>query len=369
MRTVTPELAQKGIFLGDYTKTRFTNLSDMIDDDMTSADEKKSTNYDIAQKAGTLKDNLIVGHSIKDRQFKFGYKIVKDNGKDYIKIVANSDTKITVPVCYFISSKSALIYDTSGESLLQGIKSVGFSSRGSAQLPELFEKGHAFFLNSPTIDIGGKKYEIISAQVVDNSAISTLLKAINKRSKRSYYVDGPGSEFYCRCKMFKNGEVSLKRQFKYKAETGQSLAEWEDVIKAKKNEEEKKNECKVGDVIAIDGVELTVTKVHKNFSIKDREPEAGYEFIKLDVMVENKSDRVISVSLYDFHILQSDETIVEYSGATFDIGDDEWDSGDLQPNNKLSGSIVFEVLKKDSNLKLIFKVFNDGKKAVIKLGK
>ena len=284
MRTVTPELAQKGIFLGDYTKTRFTNLSDMIDDDMTSADEKKSTNYDIAQKAGTLKDNLIVGHSIKDRQFKFGYKIVKDNGKDYIKIVANSDTKITVPVCYFISSKSALIYDTSGESLLQGIKSVGFSSRGSAQLPELFEKGHAFFLNSPTIDIGGKKYEIISAQVVDNSAISTLLKAINKRSKRSYYVDGPRSEFYIRCKMFKNGNVSLKRQFKYKAEDGQSLADWEEVIQAKEKEKAKKKEEKNPETVA-------EVKKEEEPVVEENEDETVAEVKKEEEpVVEEKND-------------------------------------------------------------------------------
>ena len=250
MRTVTPELAQKGIFLGDYTKTRFTNLSDMIDDDMTSADEKKSTNYDIAQKAGTLKDNLIVGHSIMDRQFTFGYVTVYDNGKNYIEIVAKSDKTITVPVCYFISSKSAIMRSTDINSLMDGIKSVGFSSRGSAKLPKLFEKGHAFFLNSPTFKIDDIEYEIIPDQVVSENSISTLLNAINKRSKRSYYVDGPGSEFYIRCKMFKNGEVSLKRDFKYKAEDGQSLAEWEDVIQAKEKEKAKKKEEKNPETVA-----------------------------------------------------------------------------------------------------------------------
>ncbi len=131
--------------------------------------------------------------------------------------------------------------------------------------------------------------------------------------------------------------------------------------------EDTKSEYNVGDVIAFDGKEFTVTKVQKNFSIKYSEPKSGYEFIKLDVKIENKSDSNISVNTYNFKMQDSNGAIEDVSMETYSA-DDGFESAELIPNGKRSGSIIFEVPKNDTNLKLIYEPsFWSNKKVMIKI--
>ena len=72
-------------------------------------------------------------------------------------------------------------------------------------------------------------------------------------------------------------------------------------VSGNSSSENTQTEYKVGDVIAFDDKEVTVTKVDRNFSGSSfDQPKSGYEFIKLSVKLENKSSRNISVGTYDF---------------------------------------------------------------------
>ncbi len=117
-----------------------------------------------------------------------------------------------------------------------------------------------------------------------------------------------------------------------------------------------KTDFTVGDVIAFDGREITVTSVERNYSTGNEYaiPKDGKEFVKIDIKIENKSDDKLSYNAFDWKIQDSNGTIEDYTEAMLAQPDNSLGSGDLTKGGKKSGSIVFQVPKGDKGLILHF---------------
>lgn len=124
-----------------------------------------------------------------------------------------------------------------------------------------------------------------------------------------------------------------------------------------KADKSEKTEFKVGDVIAFDGREVTVTSVKRNYSTGNEfaTPKAGKEFVKVNIKIENKSDDKLSYNTLDWEMQDSSGSIEGYMDAMMAQADDNLGSGDLAKGGKKAGSIVFEVPKGDKGLILHFK--------------
>lgn len=125
-------------------------------------------------------------------------------------------------------------------------------------------------------------------------------------------------------------------------------------------------EFTVGDVIAIDGHEVTVESVKRNWSSQYSKPKDGKEYVKVAVKIENKSDDKISYNGMNWTMEDSDGAVQNMSFVTGD--DTALNSGELVAGGKKTGTIVFEVPKDDKGLKVHYKpnVFLD-REAIIKL--
>ena len=111
-------------------------------------------------------------------------------------------------------------------------------------------------------------------------------------------------------------------------------------------------EHKVGDTIAIDGEELTVTEVKRDYKSGNEyiKPDSGNEYVKITVTIKNSSDDTISVSPYEFKILDGNGV---YRACNY-ILKQTLASTQLAKGGNISGSMTFEVPKNDANLKLIY---------------
>ncbi len=116
-------------------------------------------------------------------------------------------------------------------------------------------------------------------------------------------------------------------------------------------------EFKVGDVIAYDGKEITVRAVHRNYSTGNSyfTPKDGMEYIKVDLLIKNKSDDRISYNALDWEIQDGNGNIENYIDAMFAQADDALGSGDLAKGGEKLGSIVFEIPQNNSGLILHYK--------------
>lgn len=110
---------------------------------------------------------------------------------------------------------------------------------------------------------------------------------------------------------------------------------------------------KVGDVINFDGKKVTITSVERNWNSGNQftVPQSGYEFVKVQISIENNSSNQISYSTYDWKLQDSKGVIKNVAFATYGV-DGALDRGDLAPKGKVSGFIVFEVPIGDAGLVL-----------------
>jgi hypothetical protein len=110
---------------------------------------------------------------------------------------------------------------------------------------------------------------------------------------------------------------------------------------------------KVGDVINFDGKKVTVTSVERNWNSGSQftTPQSGYEFVKVQITIENDSSNQISYGTYDWQLQDSKGVIKDVAFATYST-DGALGSGDLAPNGKVSGFIIFEVPSGDTGLVL-----------------
>ena len=110
----------------------------------------------------------------------------------------------------------------------------------------------------------------------------------------------------------------------------------------------------VGDVVAIDKKEVTVTSVERNWESSNMfsKPGEGKEFVRVHVVIENKSDDRISYNPLEWSMEDSSGDIKSH---TFAVDDDALESGELAKDGKKVGTIVFEVPLGDEGLKLHYK--------------
>lgn len=115
-----------------------------------------------------------------------------------------------------------------------------------------------------------------------------------------------------------------------------------------------KSEYAVGEEVKQGSITLTVTDVQKNYSTGDQfsKPEAGKEFVRVNVKLVNGSSSTRSYNVYDFKIQTSTGNRLD---EAFVVGvPNELHYGELASGGSVVGNIVFEVPENDKSLKLIY---------------
>jgi len=100
----------------------------------------------------------------------------------------------------------------------------------------------------------------------------------------------------------------------------------------------------------------------------DFKPKSGYQFLILDITIENlQSDKTATVSsLLQFKVSDEDGYSYDYSLGTAYL-DRKWEDGDILPGMKKRGSVAFEVPKDAKGLKFSFLFEIGGTTAVFDL--
>lgn len=132
---------------------------------------------------------------------------------------------------------------------------------------------------------------------------------------------------------------------------------------------QEKTQFATGEVIAFDGKEVTVATAERNWDSGNQfiKPESGKEFVKVQVTIENKSDSEASYNTFDWKLQDSQGVIKDVDSSAF-VADGALNSGNLAPNGKVSGFLVFQVPAGDSGLVLRYSPsFWSDKKVEIKL--
>jgi hypothetical protein len=137
-----------------------------------------------------------------------------------------------------------------------------------------------------------------------------------------------------------------------------------------KTTETKKEEpqvFKIGDTVQLGDNVLTVTKVDKSAGNEFDKPKQGNEYVIVHVRIENHGKDTIDYNPYDFKLKNSNGQLVD--PAVTSIGSDTaLDSGQLDPNGKVEGTIAFEAPQGDKGLQLQYTPsFWDNKKIMVNL--
>lgn len=125
----------------------------------------------------------------------------------------------------------------------------------------------------------------------------------------------------------------------------------------------------VGQAIDFDNKKVTVTSVERNWNSGNQyvTPETGNEFVKVEVSIENNSNSQVSYNTFDWKMQDGSGVIKDIDPNTFMV-DGSLDSGQLAPNGKVTGFMVFQVPADDTNLVLSYNPsFFSDKKVEIKL--
>lgn len=120
-----------------------------------------------------------------------------------------------------------------------------------------------------------------------------------------------------------------------------------------KNAEEKsKKEYLQNETADYNGVYYSILKVDKTQGNNDYiKPKDGYEYVKVTLRIENKSNKKISYNALDWRMVNSDG--VEDSWGTYTADEDtKLSSGNLDAGGKVEGVLIWEQSIGDNNLKL-----------------
>jgi hypothetical protein len=114
-------------------------------------------------------------------------------------------------------------------------------------------------------------------------------------------------------------------------------------------------EYRIGDSINVNGEkEIKITSVNRDF-VTDSEyitPDAGKEFVKVNVEIRNTSSGQISYNAFNWQIQDSSGDIQSYSIMA--QAADALNSGELASGAIKIGSIIFEVPVDDSDLTILY---------------
>lgn len=144
------------------------------------------------------------------------------------------------------------------------------------------------------------------------------------------------------------GKTSSVSSNSSNSETSKKTDESKDTVATKEVYE-------VGETVAMDDKELTVTKVTRNYNTGNQysTPKSGKEFVKVSLKLENKSNNELHAGSYDFNIIDSSGAKETPAAPTYSLND-EFESVQLVSGGVREGSLVFEVQKDDSNLTLVY---------------
>ena len=119
------------------------------------------------------------------------------------------------------------------------------------------------------------------------------------------------------------------------------------------NEDENfQKEYKQSDIVTYNGVNYSITNVEKTkgsneyFHAKD-----GYEYVKVKIKIENKTDKKISYNALDFQMVNGDGVEASVYSITAE-NDVQLNSGELDAGGKIEGVIIWEQKKGDTGLRV-----------------
>lgn len=121
-----------------------------------------------------------------------------------------------------------------------------------------------------------------------------------------------------------------------------------------KEEKERKKDFNQNEVATYKDVEYSILNVERTQGDNEYlKPKDGYEFVKVTIKIENKSKEKISYNALDWSMVNSDGAEDKWGSLTGSAEDgDTLSSGDLNPNGKIEGTLVWEQKKDSKNLKL-----------------
>lgn len=129
--------------------------------------------------------------------------------------------------------------------------------------------------------------------------------------------------------------------------------------------QEQQKEYKVADVVKLGEREFVVNSVRRSGAFNYNTPDAGKEYVIVNVTIRNLGKDEVSYNPYDFKMQDTNGAQESTAFATLD---DSLNSGTLAPNGKVTGSMPFEV-PEGTNAKLIFQPsFWDSQRVVVDLG-
>lgn len=123
-------------------------------------------------------------------------------------------------------------------------------------------------------------------------------------------------------------------------------------MSASKDEEKRQKEFKQNEVATYKDVDYSIVNVEKTQGSSEYiKPKDGYEYVKVTIRIENKSDSKISYNALDWQMVNADG--VEDAWGTFTADDDNTlSSGELDAGGKVEGVLVWEEKIGDDNLRL-----------------
>ncbi len=122
---------------------------------------------------------------------------------------------------------------------------------------------------------------------------------------------------------------------------------------SKEQNNEAKTEYTIGEEAILGKGAITVTKVEKSQGSTYDKPKEGKEFVIVYITIENKGQDNLDYNPYYFKMQNSQGQQENQTITTIDK-DTALHSGELIPGGKVSGTIVFEELKNDNGLMLIY---------------
>lgn len=129
--------------------------------------------------------------------------------------------------------------------------------------------------------------------------------------------------------------------------------------------QEQQKEYKVADVVKLGEREFVVNSVRRSGAFNYNTPDAGKEYVIVNVTIRNLGTDEVSYNPFDFKVQDANGA---QESSTFASLDDSLSSGTLAPNGKITGSMPFEV-PTGTNAKLIFQPsFWNSQRVVVDLG-
>ena len=106
-------------------------------------------------------------------------------------------------------------------------------------------------------------------------------------------------------------------------------------------------------MIAFDEKKVTVVSVQRNWDTGNQfmKPDAGNEFVKVQVSIENNSKSEAMYNTFDWKLQDSKGVIKDVDSVAYGV-EGALSSGELAPGGKVAGFLVFEVASGDAGLTL-----------------